>query len=47
LLDEATANQNIESIDELEEILSKRCSVLSQMKEETTNLTNYHWFKYG
>jgi hypothetical protein len=47
LVDEAIANQNIESIDELEEILSKRCCVLTQMREEIKNLTNYHWFKYG
>ena len=47
LVDEAIANENIESIDELEEILSKRCCVLTQMKEEIKNLTNYHWFKYG
>lgn len=47
LIDEAIANENIESIDELEEILSKRCCVLTQMKEEIKNLTDYHWFKYG
>ena len=39
--------ENIESINELEEILSKRCCVITQMKEEIKNLTNYHWFKYG
>ena len=47
LVDEAIANENIESIDELEERLSKRCCILSQMTEEIKNLTNYHWFKYG
>lgn len=47
LVDEAIANENIESIDELEERLSKRCCVLSQMTEEIKNLTDYHWFKYG
>ena len=47
LVDEAIANENIESLEELEEILSKRCRVLSQMTEEIKNLTNYHWFKYG
>ena len=46
LVDEAIANQNIESIDELEEILSQRCCILTQMREEIKNLTNYHWFKY-
>ncbi len=43
----AIANENIESLKELEEILSKRCCVLSQMTEEIKNLTNYHWLKYG
>lgn len=47
LVDEAIANENIESIDELEERLSKRCCVLSQMTEEIKNLTNYCWFKYS
>ena len=47
LVDEAIANENIESLEELEEILSKRCCVLSQMTEEIKNLTNYHWLKYG
>jgi CRP-like cAMP-binding protein len=30
-----------------EEILTNRCCVLTQMREEIKNLTNYHWFKYG
>lgn len=47
LVDEPIANENIETIDKLEEILSKRCCILSQMTEEIKNLTNYHWFKYG
>lgn len=47
LVDEPLANENIESIEELEEILSKSCCILSQMREEIKNLTNYHWFKYG
>ena len=47
LVDEPIANENIENLEELEEILSKRCCVLSQMTEEIKNLTNYHWFKYG
>ncbi|MEO0688239.1 MAG: IS630 family transposase, partial [Cyanobacteria bacterium J06649_11] len=47
LVDEPIANENIETIDELEEILSKRCCVLSQMNEEIKNLTDYHWFKYS
>lgn len=33
LVDEPIANENIETIDELEDTLSKRCCVLSQMTE--------------
>lgn len=47
LVDEAIANDQIETIEQLEEILSKRCCILSQMREEIKNLTDYHWFKYG
>jgi transposase len=47
LVDEAISNENIETMDELEEILSKRCCVLTHMTEEIKNLTNYHWFQYG
>ena len=46
LVDEPIVNENIAHIEELEEILSKRCCVLTQMTEEIKNLTNYHWFKY-
>ena len=41
------ANEYIDTIDELEEILSKRCCVLREMTDEISNLTNYHWLKYG
>lgn len=47
LVDEPIANENIETIDELEKILSKRCCVLNQMTQEIKNLTNYHWLKYS
>ncbi len=47
LVDEPLANEYIETLDELEEILSKRCCVLSEMRDEIRNLTNYHWLKYG
>ena len=47
LVDEPLANEYLETIDELEEILSKRCCVLSEMRDEIRNLTNYHWLKYG
>ena len=47
LVDEAIAKENIESIDELEERLSNRCCVLTQMTEHIKKLTDYHWFKYS
>ncbi len=36
-------NENFETIDEIEELLIKRCNVLREMKEEIRNLTDYHW----
>ena len=44
LVDEPLVNRHFETIDEIEELLIKRCNVLSNMKEEIRNLTNYHWF---
>ena len=43
LVDEPLVNQNFETIDEIEEILSKRCNTLNNLKQEIKNLTNYHW----
>ncbi len=43
----AIANENIETLDELEEILSKHCCILGQMNEEIKKSTNYHRFDYG
>ena len=43
LVDEPLVNRYFETIDEIEELLIKRCNVLSNMKEEIKNLTNYHW----
>lgn len=45
LVDEPLVNQYFESIDEIEAILAKRCCVLSEMKHEISNLTNYHWLE--
>lgn len=44
LVDEPLVNKHFETIDEIEELLIKRCNVLSNMKEEIKNLTNYYWF---
>lgn len=43
LVDEPLVNECFDSLDEIEELLVKRCNVLSNMKEEIRNLTNYHW----
>ena len=45
LVDEPLVNQYFETIYEIEDILVKRCCVVSQMKEEVRKLTNYHWLK--
>jgi transposase len=47
LVDEPLVNQHFETIDKIEDILTKRCCVLSEMREEIRNLTNYHWLKYS
>ena len=47
LVDEPLVNEHFETIEEIEEILAKRCNVLRvEMKEEIKNLTDYHWFNY-
>ena len=47
LIDEPLVNQYFETIEELEEILAKRCVVLQEsMKEEVRALTNFHWLNY-
>ena len=42
LVDEPLVNEHFETINEIEELLVKRCNVLKQMKEEIRNLTHYH-----
>lgn len=44
LVDEPLVNRHFETIDEIEELLIKRCNVLSNMKKEIKALTNYYWF---
>ena len=43
LVDEPLVNENFETINEIEELLVKRCNVLREMKEEIKNLTHYYW----
>jgi hypothetical protein len=43
LVDEPLINEYFETIDEIEEVLVKRCNVLREMQEEIKNLTQYHW----
>lgn len=47
LVDEPLVNEYFETIDEIEELLISRCNVLSEMKSEIKNLTNYHWLIFG
>lgn len=44
LVDEPLVNKHFETIDQIEELLIKRCNALSNMKQEIKNLTNYYWF---
>lgn len=46
LVDEPLINEHFETIDQIEDLLEKRCQVLSEMKEEIKNLTYYHWLKF-
>ena len=46
LVDEPLVNEYFETIDEIEEVLVKRCNVLREMPEEVKNLTNYHWLTF-
>ena len=43
LVDEPLVNQHFKTIDEIENILAERCCVLTEMKDEIRNLTDYHW----
>lgn len=45
LLDEPIVNQSFKTINEIEDLLMKRCNILNDMQEEIKNLTNYHWLK--
>ena len=48
LVDKHLVNEHFETLDELEEVLVKRCHVLSdKMQSEIKNLTNYHWLEYA
>jgi hypothetical protein len=47
LVDEPLINEYFESIEEMEEVLTKRCCMLENMTEEIKNLTNYHWLTYA
>ena len=46
LVDSPLVNQHFESIDQLEEVVAKRCCVLQEMREEIKKPTNYHWLNY-
>lgn len=44
LADEPLVNKSFSSLDELEEILCKRCQILSQLPSQIQAVTNYHWW---
>ena len=47
IIDEPLVNEHFNSIEEIEEILVKRCCYVEEnMREEIKNLTDYHWLKY-
>ena len=46
LVDEPLVNKCFETIDEIEEILVRRCNILSEMREEIRSLTYYHWLDF-
>lgn len=46
LVDEPLVNEHFETIDEMEKTLVSRCNILSGMKEEIRNLTDYHWLEF-
>ena len=39
------SNHAVETINEIEDILVERCSIVSEMKNEVHKLTNYHWLE--
>jgi transposase len=41
---ECHANKKFETIEDLEETLSKRCMWLTENKEIVTGITNFHWW---
>ena len=45
LVDQPLINQYFETINDIEDILVERCCVVSQMKDEVCQLTNYHWLE--
>jgi len=46
LVDEPLVNKCFETIDEIEEILVRRCNILSEMREEIRSLTYYDWLDF-
>ncbi|NEO74635.1 IS630 family transposase [Moorena sp. SIO3H5] len=46
LVDEPLVNKYFETIEEIEEILVNRCTILMDMSEEIKSLTNYHWLAH-
>ena len=47
ILREAIANRLLNTIDELQEVIIKRCNQLSKMKDKIKALTNYAWCNHA
>jgi len=47
ILREAIANRLFNTIDELENVIIKRCNVITKMKDKIKALTNYAWWNHA
>lgn len=44
LVNEAIANKTFKNLDELEEVIYRRCQILFNQKEKISGLTNFYWW---
>lgn len=45
LVNEPVVNESFESLDELEQVIFRRCQVLLEQPELIRGLTNFHWWR--
>jgi transposase len=43
LVDEPLVNKHFKSLNQLENVLAKRCCILTEMTKQIHHLTAYHW----